>query len=128
MKSVNTKATGNYGEELIVKFLKKKKYEISERNFSCKCGEIDIIAKNSKYIIFVEVKTRGENCLDSPALAVNAAKQNKILKTAAFYLMKHPVNLQPRFDVAEIYLYGAKQHKINYIENAFIQEGEYAAF
>ena len=52
------KIIGNYGEDIAVKFLQKNKYKIIERNFLCKCGEIDIIAKDKNILVFVEVKSR----------------------------------------------------------------------
>ncbi|MCH5300246.1 MAG: YraN family protein [Ruminococcus sp.] len=124
----NTKLTGNFGEEITEKFLVKKKYKILERNYNTKLGEIDIIAANKSNIIFVEVKTRGVNSLGFPAEAVTKSKQKKIIKTAFLYLMHNPCELQPRFDVSEVYISENKSYKINYIENAFIQEDDYAAF
>lgn len=124
----NTKTTGNFGEDVTVKFLKKNKYKILERNFNSKYGEIDIIAVNKSNIVFVEVKTRGERSLGFPSEAVTKQKQSKIFKTAVLYLMNNPGKLQPRFDISEVYISDDKSYKINYIENAFIQEGDYAAF
>lgn len=130
MKNKTHKEIGNIGEQLTANYLSRHKYKVISRNFSCKYGEIDIIATNEKYIIFVEVKTRGENHLFTPAEAVNISKQRKIMKTAAFYLQKNQFNLQPRFDISEVFVYNKlfNRSKINYIENAFIQEGGYAAF
>lgn len=124
----NTKLTGNFGEEITEKYLIKKKYKILERNYTTKLGEIDIIAANKSNIIFVEVKTRGVNSLGFPAEAVTKSKQKKIIKTAFLYLMSNHCELQPRFDVSEVYISENKRYKINYIENAFIQEDDYAAF
>lgn len=126
--NTNTKLTGNFGEKVTQKYLVKKKYKILERNYSCKLGEIDIIAANKSNIIFVEVKTRGEHSFSLPSESVTKSKQKKIIKTASLYLMYNPCELQPRFDVAEVYISENKSYKINYIENAFIQEGNYAAF
>lgn len=124
----NTKVTGNFGEDITEKYLIKKKYKILERNYYSKFGEIDIIAVNKTNIVFVEVKTRGENSLGLPSEAVTKSKQRKIMKTAVLYLMQNPSTLQPRFDISEVYISENKSYKINYIENAFIQEGDYAAF
>ncbi len=124
----NNKITGDFGEKITEKYLIKKKYRILEKNFRCKLGEIDIIAANTSNIIFVEVKTRGENSFGFPSEAVTKIKQKKIIKTALIYLMKFPCELQPRFDVSEVYILKNKSYKINYIENAFIQEDDYAAF
>lgn len=130
MKLYSAKQTGNFGENFTAKYLKRKGYKIIKRNFSCKYGEIDIIAQNDKYIIFVEVKTRGANSLGTPAEYVDFRKQRKIIKTAAHFLVNYPSNLQPRFDISELFISDDKSGKprINYIKNAFIQEGDYAAF
>lgn len=130
MERLSKKSKGSAGEEFTAKFLKRRGFTILKRNFSCKTGEIDIIAQNHKYIIFVEVKTRGSKSLCSPAEYVDFRKQQRIFKTASFYLSKFPVELQPRFDISEVYFdetSGGKP-KINYIENAFMQEADYAAF
>ncbi len=128
MKLTKSKATGNFGEKLTENYLKKHKYKILARNYSCKSGEIDIIACNKQYIIFVEVKTRSENYIYTPSEAVTKSKQLKLLKTATYYLKQNNIELQPRFDVSEVYVFANKDPEINYIENAFIQEGDYAFF
>ena len=77
-------STGKIGEKFTVKFLKKNKYKILDLNFNTKMGEIDIVAKKDKYIVFVEVKTRDENSWYSPVYAVTASKRKKIIKTAQY--------------------------------------------
>lgn len=128
MSITKVKAVGNFGEDFTAKFLKKNKCKILNRNYSCKYGEIDIIACNKQYILFVEVKTRGENYIFTPSEAVTKSKQMKILKTAVYYLNHNDINLQPRFDVCEVFVSPNKKPEINYIENAFMQEGDYASF
>ena len=117
------KIIGNFGEKYTAWRLRLKGYRILERNYHSKYGEIDIIAKNRKYIIFVEVKTRTEGFLYSPRQAVDFFKQQKCVKTAQYYLMKNQIVLQPRFDVAETILKkDTKRHKVleyTYLENAF---------
>ena len=110
---------GNIGEDFAVKFLAKKGFEIVDRNFRTRFGEIDIIAKDKEYILFIEVKARGENMLFSPAEAVIKSKQRKIILTAQIYLSQNPVELQPRFDIIEVYLERDKPKKAIMIENAF---------
>lgn len=126
----NTKITGDMGEELAVKYLKKKKYKILNNNYKTKSGEIDIIAQKDDYIVFVEVKTRGKNSLITPAEAVDKAKQEKLIKTAFEYLAKTRTDKQPRFDVVEIYADAekTKDYTVNHIENAFLAEGQYVFF
>ncbi len=121
---------GEVGENYTAKFLKKNKYQILERNIRNKYSEIDIIAENKEYIIFVEVKTRTGEGATRPADAVNYRKQQMIIKAAKYYLTyTNPSAKQPRFDVSEVFLTdNGKPYKINYIENAFIQGGSYAVF
>ena len=122
--------TGDIGEEYTCKYLKNHGYKILDRNVSSKFGEIDVIACNKTHIAFVEVKTRHQNPLVRPCLAVTKAKQLRIMRVAYLYLKEHKVKLQPRFDIAEVYLVKntTRLYGINYIKGAFIQEGDYAAF
>ena len=112
--------TGDIGEKAVVGYLKRRFYSIIDRNFNCRWGELDIVAKRGKYICFVEVKTRGENSYGRPANAVDKFKQSKLIKCAYFYLKSSGefYHLMPRFDVAEVYLTNNKI-SINYISNAF---------
>ena len=93
---------GAAGEVLAARFLREKGYTVVSSNFRCRQGEIDIIATHDDYIVFVEVKTRQENALYAPREAVTAAKQRRLLLTAAIYLNRFSVGLQPRFDVVEV--------------------------
>lgn len=118
MKTENRKL-GDKGEKFAAKFLKKNKYKILKRNFTQKTGEIDIIAENTEYIVFVEVKTRTEGQMLAPMYSVDNKKQQKILKTANWYLAYNPSDKQPRFDIAEVYVNEKGKMRINYLENAF---------
>lgn len=107
---------GKLGEELATKYLKQNKYVILDRNFRCKQGEIDIIAIDSKQIIFVEVKTRTNLLYGNPSEAVNRVKRLHIKKAANYYLYKNNIKKIPiRFDVIEIYLKKQK-YKIHHIK------------
>lgn len=130
MKKFTTKDIGNIGEDYAVKFLKKHKYKILERNYMKKCGEIDIIAENKEYLVFVEVKTRHTDSLTQPYEAVDFRKRRKIIKTAEMYMYKNKLNRYCRFDVCEVFVDSSslKLDKINYIENAFEQESNYEAY
>ncbi|MGL4790183.1 MAG: YraN family protein [Anaerotignaceae bacterium] len=109
------KVKGQFGENLAVKFLKKKGYKILETNFSTKTGEIDIIVKHKDYIVFVEVKRRLTLEKGQPSEAVGFRKQQKIINTAKGYIQKNNLyNNDFRFDVIEIV-----GTEINHIENAF---------
>ena len=81
-----TAETGKAGENCVASWLEERGYEILERNFHSRFGEIDIIAKRGTYIAFVEVKTRAPNSLVSPLEAITAAKQRKLTATAMEYL------------------------------------------
>ena len=87
---------------LAARFLREKGYTILAANYRSRFGEIDIIATDEHYIVFVEVKARSEDAIYAPREAVTAAKQQRILKTAACFLESHVTDLQPRFDVIEI--------------------------
>ena len=86
-------------------------------------GEIDIIVKDNKYIVFVEVKTRDAKSISTPLEAVTFAKKKKLIQTALLYLQEHPdiQHLQPRFDVAGMITTGKNKEiiEIQYITNAF---------
>jgi len=110
--------TGYEGEAVAARYLKKKGYTILAQNVSCRFGEIDLIAQNLWYVVFVEVKTRTKETFASAREYVTREKQNRIRKTAMMWLLQNETTLQPRFDVIEIIGHGEKR-KINHIENAF---------
>lgn len=98
---------GDIGENIACKYLVDKKYKIIERNFSCKQGEIDIVAKDlvKNEYVFIEVKTRSNFSYGKPAEAVTDIKQKHILKSTKYYLHIHKLeNAFIRFDIIEIYL------------------------
>lgn len=122
------KYKGNNGELFTADYLKFQNFKVFEMNYHSRYGEIDIICKNDKYIIFVEVKARRSNSMSRGAESVGKIKRIKIIKTAFVYLINHSVDLQPRFDVAEVDLDDKGTPKsLNYIEDAFSAE-EYGAF
>lgn len=114
---------GRLGEDAAAEYLLNNGFEIAERNYKSRYGEIDIIAIDRNYILFVEVKTRFENSLYLPREAVDIRKQRKIIKTAEMYLSENEAgSLQPRFDVVEVTVLKQKEFKIksiNLIKNAF---------
>lgn len=96
---------GKFGEEVATKYLQQNGYKIIERNFSCRQGEIDIIAKNTEYLIFIEVKTRSSAFFGNASEAVNREKQKHIKSSAKYYLyIKNMENIFVRFDVIEVYV------------------------
>lgn len=97
-----TLSKGAAGEVLAARFLRNAGYDLLAANYRCRFGEIDIIASDGEYIAFVEVKTRSRQALYTPREAVTAAKQQRIRKTAMYYLQQNPTDLDIRFDVMEI--------------------------
>ena len=117
---MNLGVTGKKGEDMVAKFLIKNGYTVLKRNYICRFGEIDIIARKNEVIAFVEVKTRQENSLVKPIEAVDNQKQRRMTLTAEDYIIKtHTDNLQPRFDVAEVTVTKENKYHLKYIKNAF---------
>ena len=114
------KNVGEIGENAAEKFLKKKKYKIIKRNYKNYYGEVDIIATDKQYTVFVEVKTRTGIDYGEASEAVNRIKQRKIATVAQTFL-GNPEYTQIRFDIIEVYLdkQTMKVLKINHIEDAF---------
>ena len=113
---------GRWGESKVAEYLCKKGYNIVGAGYRCRFGEIDIIAANDKYICFTEVKMRKNADFAHAREFVDRHKQERLCLTAQHYLCDHPSELQPRFDVAEVYAplgTSTKDPQINYIENAF---------
>ena len=117
-----SKLTGSWGEALAAEYLRKKRYQILAVGFQCRFGEIDLIAKDRKTLVFVEVKLR-KNCDFAAAREyVNRSKQDRIRATASIYLSRNPINLPSRFDVVEIYAPDGVETKdpvIEHMEDAF---------
>lgn len=114
--------TGAWGEALAAQYLRKKHYTIVSSGYRCRFGEIDLIAADKKFLIFVEVKLRKNGTFAEPMEYVNRRKQDKIRVTASVYLSRFPTQLQPRFDVIEIYAPEGTQTKdpqIRHMEDAF---------
>lgn len=101
---LSKKEFGNIGEDISCKYLEQKGYKIIERNFTCRQGEIDIIAKDGKELVFIEVKSRSNFFYGQAKDAVNEPKQKHILKSTKYYLHIHGLdNAFLRFDVIEVY-------------------------
>ena len=113
------KELGKEGEEIAIRFLKKNGYKIIERNYVCKMGEMDIIAREKDTLVFVEVKTRTSTAFGPPQLAVNSAKQMQLSKVALYFLKEKQLeDTNARFDVVAILL-GPKGKEIELIKDAF---------
>lgn len=113
---------GRFGEEHAAQYLRRKGYKIVEMNFTCRTGEIDIIAENREYIAFVEVKLRKDASFAEAREFVTRAKQLRIINTAQLWLCAHESDKQPRFDVIEVYAPQGTHGRltINHIEDAFM--------
>ena len=116
------KATGKWGEEQAARYLKKHGYRILEQNYSCRFGEIDIIAADQTFLVFVEVKTRKDASFAEAREFVGAGKQRRVLSAASVWMTHHDMDLQPRFDVIEIYGTADMPYRklvIHHFEDAF---------
>ena len=105
---------GPWGEALAAEYLRKKGCRIEAMNYRTRLGEIDIIAANRRYLIFCEVKLR--------KTADFAAAREFVRPPGLVYLSQHETNLQPRFDVIEIYApngTATKKPQNNHLEDAF---------
>jgi putative endonuclease len=130
MKTINRNKLGEiglFGENAAVDYLSKIGYEIIARNVICDSHEIDVIVRDMRYIVFVEVKTRtvykGHSIYGTPASAVTKDKQAAIIKAAKSYLKTNYHRRLPRFDVIEVYVDknddNLSVNKINHIPRAF---------
>lgn len=90
---------GKLGEEEAIRFLKKEGYKILERNVRSKIGEVDIIARNKKEIVFIEVKTRSSDEFGFPSEAVDRKKILKLEKLALLYLQRKKIKLPFKFEI-----------------------------
>ena len=116
------KLLGAFGEDTACAYLKRRGWRILERNFSCRAGEIDIVARRGRYIAFVEVKLRKNADFAQAKEFVTAAKQRRVITAAELWLAKNPTGLQPRFDVVEVYApegLQTKKPEIHHIEDAY---------
>ena len=116
------KLTGAWGEALAAEYLRKKHYRIVASGYRCRFGEIDLIVKNRKYLVFVEVKLRKNADFARAAEYVDRRKQDRLRMTASMYLSQNPTDLQPRFDVVEIYApegTATVHPEIRHMEDAF---------
>ncbi|MBE7017396.1 MAG: YraN family protein [Ruminococcaceae bacterium] len=118
---MDKKLLGRFGEEQAARYLKKKKYKIIGMNYSCRFGEIDIIAEDKLFTVFVEVKLRKNAAFAQAREFVTAAKQQRVMTAAQLWLSLNPTEKQPRFDVIEVYAPEGNggEIQINHIENAF---------
>lgn len=111
---------GEKGECLAAEYLTEQGYEVVARNFRTRFGELDIIAQKDGFLALVEVKLRKNARHGAACEAVDLAKQRRLIFAAEEWLSNHPIALQPRFDVIEVYLPDdADTPLIHHLENAF---------
>ena len=114
--------SGAWGEALAARYLQKKRYKIVATNYRSRFGEIDLIITDRKFLVFVEVKLRKSDKFASACEFVDRRKQERIRTTASIFLSEFPTDLQPRFDVIEIYAPEGTQTlhpQIHHMEDAF---------
>jgi len=114
--------SGAWGEALAAEFLQKKRYKLIATNYRSRFGEIDLIVSNRKYLVFVEVKLRKSDQFAAACEFVDRRKQDRLRTTAEIYLSEFPTDLQPRFDVIEVYApqgTATSKPEINHLEDAF---------
>ena len=122
MSGGERKILGRWGEEVAAEFLKRKGYRLLSAGWSCRFGEIDLILRDGNFLVFVEVKLRKNAAFAQAREFVDARKQNRLRTTAQLYLSCYPKELQPRFDVVEVYApqgVHTEKPEIYHWENAF---------
>lgn len=125
---METTKTGRRGEDAVCVLLHNRGYQIIQRNYTIRGGEIDIIAQDGEFLAFVEVKTRRPDSMVTGFEAITKAKRARLIRTAAVWCAAHPHTLQPRFDVACVILEGKQVLSIDYLENAFDATGSKMIF
>ncbi|HCC07556.1 MAG TPA: YraN family protein [Clostridiales bacterium] len=117
---MNKRKIGGIGEDVAVKFLESKGYNIVERNFDCTVGEIDIIARKDGYLVFIEVKYRKNLSYGYPVEAVTYSKQKNIRRVATWYIKYKNLIFEKNFRFDVVGMLGELEHPtISLIENAF---------
>ena len=118
----NKRKTGAEYEEKAASWLEKQGMRILEKNYRCREGEIDLVAMDGSYLVFVEVKLRAGSGFAEAREYVDHRKQERLRSAALLYLSQRETELQPRFDVVEIYApqgLDTKRPTYNHLENAF---------
>jgi putative endonuclease len=107
---------GEPAENLAAAFLEREGLRIMERNYRCKLGEIDLVAKSGATTVFVEVRARTSEAFGGAAASITAAKRGRIIRAARHYLARHNLDQACRFDV--VLIRGAEQ-RIEWLPGAF---------
>ena len=115
------KRLGVKGEDIACSYLERQGFEVLERNVRFSFGELDIVARDNKHLIFIEVKTRSSDKFGRPSLALTSKKQRTIRNLAQCYIRTHKKysSLSPRIDVIELLFQSDGEMLINHIFGAF---------
>ena len=114
------KEAGNQGEALAAAYLEGRGYTVLERQWRCRYGELDLIARSPEGVLcFVEVKRRGPGAIGLPREFVDGRKQQRLRRAANLYMGLHGLDCPARFDVAEVYEEKDGGLRVEYLEDAF---------
>ena len=122
MSGQRSRLLGQWGEAQAAEFLRQKGFRLTAARWSCRFGEVDLVAEDGDFLCFVEVKLRKNGSFGTPGEFVDRRKQEKLRTAALLYLSEHPTALQPRFDVIEIYApqgQNTQTPELYHWENAF---------
>ena len=115
------RALGKHGEDVALEALRASGYRILQQNYRCPLGEIDLIARQGRTLVFVEVKSEAAASGIVPKARVDARKQRKLSQVAQFYLkQKRLVDVSARFDVVQVRFHGERAPDVEIIRNAFV--------
>lgn len=119
---MTTKEFGDLGEDMACEYLAKEGYKLIERNWRFGKKELDIIAETSEQLVFVEVKSRMDTCLEDPTRAITKAKKRHLLKAANAYILEKDIDKEARFDVITVLLNKTGAPTLTHYISAIIPE------
>ena len=110
---------GRAGERAAADYLRGRGFSVVDRNWTCRAGELDLVARRGNLVVFCEVKTRSTDAFGPPAAAVGWAKQKKLRRLAAAWLQENkPGGVEVRFDVISVVVRGGRA-ELTHIPGAF---------
>ncbi|MFZ0218668.1 MAG: YraN family protein [Candidatus Aquirickettsiella sp.] len=121
--SITTKKLGNQIENLVCDYLRRQKLKLIAHNYRCRMGEIDLIMQDKAILVFIEVRYRQQHYFGSSLESVNLIKQNKIIKTAEYYLLSKQLSekIVCRFDVVGVKPMSEKLYNISKLDSAQVE-------
>ena len=121
-RGVRNQMIGRRGENAAARYLEHIGFEIIDRNWTCPAGEVDIVARDMDYLVFVEVKTRTSLEKGFPSEAVNAEKRARYEQIAGWYCRESPfVNVPVRFDIVALLVVSEDRALIKHYVNVFAE-------